>query len=367
MTDSKGIRLEKNKYDIVYNIRIFLLWSAYILICIQYFLSWQIEGSDVICRYLTASCLILSFKYERVNLFFIFSFIFLIIAFVFRRLLIVWCLYAIVYQFIDYRIPLKKIVKIAVVVLSLIFIVLIDGLLIGLFENEGEKYIKSTAVIYDLGTGNANRCASLFFKFVILLYLLLKNNHPYYLISGILIISYIGYDINGSRAVLATSLLLAFLSILYWNNGFRNWMKYFIAVLPIMMYFLTFYLAFNLEDFKEFNKIASGRLWYIMKFTQDFTLKEWLFGAPRTIDDPLDSSYLEIIHTGGICLASFFCIAYFIVIITNYKRIIPFLPVMITMLVMGLSESILLRPTDISVIFWMIILKNILQKPILTV
>lgn len=132
------------------------------------------------------------------------------------------------------------------------------------------------------------------------------------------------------------------------------------------MFGLTFYLAFNLNDNKGLNEMASGRLWYIVKFTQDFTFNDWLIGAPRTIDEPLDSSYLEIIHTGGISLCIFLCIAYYITSIKYFNLIKPYLPIIITMLIAGLTESILLRPSDLSIIFWMLMFQGIIKyKPII--
>lgn len=355
-----------HNYSVGYNVRILLVWIAYFFTCIQYVISWHIKDSDIVCRYLIAGCLLLSIRYEKIDKNKLFLFFFLIISLFLRRLLIVWCLLALAYQIDEYRIPLRKITKFALIILVIIFFVLIDGILIGIIENEGLKYIKSDRLIYDLGTGNANRCASLFFKLVILLYLLLKDTKRKLFVLTTLCISYLGYLINGSRAVLLSSLLLIILSYGYWFHLYKNWMKYIIAGLPVVMYIFTFYLALHLEDYKDINEMASGRLWYIVRFTQEFQTIDWLIGAPRTLNEPLDSSYLEIIHTGGICLASFFCISYASSILYNYKKLISYLPVLITILIMGLSESILLRPSDISVILWVLILQKFIKyKPII--
>lgn len=357
--------INKNCYPANY-LRKLLIYNAFILSCIQYFLSWHIEESGQIIRYTIAICLLLSINYEKWDRFKLFLCIFLCIAFLYRRLLIVWTLFTLIYQIDYFKISLKDISKISLVLVIFELFIQIEGVLLGLFENEGIVYMKSNTITYDLGTGNANRCASLFLSIVILSYVIFKDRNRAIFIIFSSIIAAVSFIITGSRTTILCIIIIIVLSIIYWKIHIRNYFKYLIAIFPILMFGLTFYLAFNLNDNKGLNEMASGRLWYIVKFTQDFTFNDWLIGAPRTIDEPLDSSYLEIIHTGGISLCIFLCIAYYITSIKYFNLIKPYLPIIITMLIAGLTESILLRPSDLSIIFWMLMFQGIIKyKPII--
>lgn len=343
-----------------------LIWIAYILVCIQNFISWHFNEFDQVLRYIIAICLIASLDLSKFDKFKIFLLVFLLVALILRRLLIVWTLLCLVYQIDCFKIPLRNLTLVALILVTLELFFQTEGVLLGVLENKAVKYVKSDSFTYDLGTGNANRCAGLFFKLIILLYLAISRNHRCLFVIISISLALVSYQTTGSRTPFICTLLIIGLSILYWKQLIPESSKFFIAVLPIIFFILTFYLALNLNANKDLNEVASGRLWYILKLTQEFTLKDWIIGAPRTTDDPLDSAYLEIIHTGGILLSLFFTIAFAKTTITKFTNIKSFIPIIIPMLIGGLTESILLRPTEISVIFWIVMLSSLIKyKPIL--
>lgn len=356
-----------NKIGTTHNVQIVLIWIAYLFTCVQYFLSWHFEGSDAFLRYATAFCIILSIDFGKWDKFKMFLFVLLPIALILRRLLIVWTLLSIVYQIDQLKIPIRKLSILAISVLAIEIFLQVESILLDIIENEGKRFIKSDVIIYDLGTGNPNRASSLFFKVSLFSYILFKDKQRYLFVITTILASILGFVVTGSRTTLACSVLLLILAFGYWRKWFKNWMRFAIASLPVIMFIVTFYLAINLEENKNLNEIASGRLWYIVKFTSEFTTKEWLIGAPRSIDEPLDSAYLEIIHTGGILLATFFCLSFILSVLKYYTQFLPYIPILIVVLVGGLTESIILRPSDISIIFWMLTLYVFIKpKPIIS-
>lgn len=351
---------------IIHNFRLLLIWIAYFATCIQYFLSWHFDESDTILRYGIAICIILSFDYNKWDKFKIFLFIFLPIALILRRFLIVWSLFSLIYQIDQLRISIRKLSIFAISILIVEIFIQVETILLGIIENVGIRYIKSKVLVYDLGTGNANRASSLFFNFSLFSYIIFRNKQQYLFVIATLLSSVIGFYITGSRTLLACSALLLILALGYWHRWFKNWMKYAIALLPIIFFIATFYLAYNSELNNNLNEIASGRLWYIVKFTQEFTIKDWIIGAPRTIDEPLDSAYLEIIHTGGIILAILFCLSFFLSISKYYNKLLSYIPVLIVIMLGGFTESIILRPSNLSIIFWMLTFFAIIKpRPII--
>lgn len=356
----------RHSHNDITSIKVYLVWIAYIIICIQYFLSWHINEIDKPLRYVSALCLIISLNYSKWDKFKICLIAFGLISLIFRRLLVVWILINLVYQIVYYRIPIKNLVIISLLLILIQIFISIDGVLIGIFKDNCVRYVKSESYTHDLGTGNANRCAELFFKAILFSYLTLKSSYKYLWILFAIIVSYIGYDITGSRTTLICSVLTILLAILYWMDLFKNWMKYPISLIPILLFISTFYMSTHITEFSEINELTSSRLSYIVKFTKEFTIQDWLIGAPKTLDEPLDSSCLEMIHLGGILLALFFCISFANSIIHNYNQDLSFMPVIISILFAGLTESIYSRPSDIAVFLWLVTLQsNIKYKPIL--
>lgn len=356
----------KKYHNEIISIKVLLVWAAYVIICLQYYISWYLNEMDKPLRYITAICLIISVDYSKWDKYKSFLLAFGVVSLLFRRLLVVWILVNIVYQIDYYRIPIKKLVSVALFLILVQIFISTEGVLIGLFKDNSVKYVKSETYTHDLGTGNANRCAELFFKAILFSYLILKKSYKFLWIIFTIIISYIGYLITGSRTTLICSILTILLAILYWREFFKNWMKYPISILPIVIFIATFYMSTHIAEFSEINELASSRLTYIVKFTKEFTIQDWLIGAPKTLDEPLDSSCLEMIHFGGILLALFFCISFANSIIHYYHQDLSFMPVIISILFAGLTESIYTRPSDIAILLWIFTLQsNIKYKPIL--
>lgn len=344
----------------------FFVILAYVICCFHKFLGWHIEPADALGRYLTAFLLIISFKFGKWDKFKIFLVVFLFMALAVRRWLVPWTLLAMVYQ-IDYlKIPIKKLAAIGFTTQFLIILLQIIFVLCGIWENVGIEYEKSDQILYDLGTGNANRIATRVTFMVLCLYILMKDNYRWLFPVISLIIGFIFFQVTGSRTTLYSIIILNILAIVYWCGLFWNWTKYLIALVPLVLFFGTFYLAANMETNEELSESASGRLYYILKFTREYGTKEWMLGAVREESDPLDSSYLDIIVTGGIMMALVFCIGFGTSVIKYYKKIKSYLPFMLAFLAAGLTESYFTYPDAANVLLWVLIMQAFIKyKPIL--
>lgn len=341
-----------------------LVWAAYILVCFQYFLSWHFENIDMLCRYIATICLLLSInpsKWKKTHL--ALSFL-LIIALVIRRYLIVWVLLTLIYQIVEYDIKIKALARAGLTIVSLILLIQIEGVLIGFFINKGIIYVKSDVPIYDLGTGNANRCGALLLDFVLLLYVVCKNNHKMFFYITSIILTIIGFKITGSRTSFLCSMLSVSMAFFYWKGLIRSGGKYIFSVIPLIFFLGSFIAAFIFAYDESVNEKMSGRLWYIVRFTQEFSIANWAFGAPRTVDEPMDSAYLEIIHTGGIVLALYFCISFMWSSLKHFEVIKSYIPFLFPILVGGLTESIIMRPSVISIPFWILTILPYYQNKI---
>ena len=345
-----------NNWHKVASYPVLLVYMAYIAACCMNFISWKIEPAAALFRYIIAGALLLSFDWVKWDRFKVFLMLFLLISLVARRLLVVWVMMAMVYQ-IDYlKIPLKNLAKIGVTVLCVELVFQIEVLLLGFVDNDSVFAIKVSRYVYDLGTGNTNRIGGLVLFLMMLLYIVMKNNRKTAYVVFSLTFGYLAYYITGCRTAFYGIIVVDIVAIAYWFGFIRNWMKWFIAPVPILFFIGTFFLAANMDDNKEINEAASGRLYYIVKFTKEYTQKEWLVGAPIEDDAPLDSTYLDMITKGGVLLASFFCVGFMTVMTRCFKSIGSYLPFMLALIATGLTETYFTSPNGVSIILWVFVL-----------
>lgn len=355
-TSEKHCSIIREDWLKVSSYQVGFLYVAYIVACCMNFVSWGIESAAVSFRYIIAGSILLSFSLHNWDRFKVFLVFFLLVSLAARRLLIVWTIMAMVYQIDCLGISLKKLAGIGIVILSIEFFLLTELLLLGIINNNGEFLEKVSRYVYDLGTGNSNRIGALILFFMLLLYLIMKDNKKLLYVLFSLSFGYLGYYITGCRTAFYGIAIINIVAIAYWSGYIRNWMKWFIAPIPILLFVGTFILAANMDDNEDINEMASGRLYYVLKFTQEYTQTEWLIGAPIEDDAPLDSSYLDMITKGGILLASFFCVGFMVTVIRSFNKIKPYLPFVLALIATGLTETYFVAPNAVSIILWVFVL-----------
>lgn len=334
--------------------RYLLVYLSIILIFSQrFFLALDNEIGSFL-RYSISIPLILSFKiniFDKKNIFLI---LFLIISIIFfeARLFILWTILGLSYQIYTLSIPVSRIISIGVIVSILMFIFIFILMSFSFIENKAFFAEKSKTAIYDLGFGHAGKTGLLILTFIEYLYLyMFKKYKSLYLVLS-LILAFGGFYFTKSRTMLITVIILDFLAVFYTFKLFKPWLKYFIAILPVLFFILTFYLSSHLDSFELMNTMSTGRINLIRFYTDDFTPMTWIFGAKVNYENPLDSAYLDMILKGGLITAIFFCFSFYKSIIKYFKDVLYVVPFLISVLIAGLSESILTELTGFAVLFW---------------
>lgn len=345
-----------------------LVIFAYVCACISRFVGWYIHGTDAVFRYLTAGSILLSINWLKWDRGKIIVAVFLLISLAARRLLVVWTLVAFAYQIIVLKIPVRRLAKIGFISLGFIIMFQSLGVILGLVENNGRLYPKTAKLIYDLGTGNANVIGAIFLFFNLCSYIVLKNHHKLLFIIITTIVMIVGYSICGSRTFLYSSFILEILALAIWIGAIKKWMRWFFAIIPVVLCFSTFWLAANMDDNQEVNETASSRLYYIVKLTNEYSTKEWIVGAPRDDEgEPVDNVYLLLTMTGGLALITFYCIGFAGACIGDFHKIKPYLPFLVALTFGGLTESYYATPNSASMIYWIfVMIPYFKEKPLLT-
>ena len=355
-----------DKWYMVRSYSVLFVYVAYIAACAMNYITWNVDSAAAIFRYVVAGAVLVSFNWTKWDRFKVFLMLFLLISLSARRLLVIWTIMAMVYQIDNLKIPLKTLAKIGVAVLTIELLYQIGGLLFGIVENQSEFYPKVSRYVYDLGTGNPNRIGGFVLFFMLLLYIIMKDNRKVTYVVLSMTFGYLIFFLTGCRTAFYGIVIVNTVAIAYWLGYIPDYSKWLIAPLPILFFIATFYLAANMDDNKDINDLASGRLYYIVKFTKEYTMKEWMIGAPIEDDAPLDSTYLDLITKGGILLAAFFSIGFSSVMIRYYKQILPYLPFILAMAASGLTETYFTSPNGVSIIMWVFVLMPFIrQKPIL--
>lgn len=81
----------------------------------------------------------------------------------------------------------------------------------------------------------------------------------------------------------------------------------------------------------------------------------WLIGLQLPIGEPMDSSFLMLLFSGGLTLFLLFSIIFFQNTIKFFNNIKSYLPIILSILTCGIVENIFSSASGISLIFWLLI------------
>lgn len=350
--------------DRLHSVRIFFLAAAYVVACCMEFVYWHFPVAESPLRYLMVIFIASSFNYSEWNRFMIFLAVFLVISLLARRLLVIWTLMAFAYQIASLGISMRRLAVIGAWILGTLIFIQIFAYSFDAFLGYEKEYQKFGRTTYDLGIGNANRMAALVLFFTMLLYICMKDRFRLlFVITAFLLVSAI-YLVTGSRTPLAGSFVLIVVALMVWGGVSDKWITLPVALMPVLFFILTFGLASQYGSVHEINELSTGRLWFILLFTQNYTWVEWMIGAPVLIDEPLDSTYLDIICKGGICLASFFCLGFAGSVIKYFREMRMYIPFAVALLTSGLTETFFSNPNSVSVFLWAMAMRFFVARKI---
>lgn len=361
MNSSKLNELHFTSQDVLYVLRYNFVIISFILACLY---KWYIGvlspiASVINIHYLIAFCLIISLDFRKFDKFKILVLITLPICVVFiRRWLVTWSIITLVYQINYYNINIRKLALIAITILCFELFIQLEAILMGIFQDETAVLIKTKRIAHDFGTGNPNRLGMMSYELCNMLYLYfgIKKQRRILFFLTALLISYFIYYFSSCRTAFIGSIIMLTIAIAYWNKLTPKILRFFIGILPIILFGINIFIANYYTELGDINEVSTGRLWYITKYLSNFSSKDWFIGTVIETDGPLDGSYLEMILKGGILLCSLFSISFYISIIRYFKEVQPFLPIVISTLIVGLSETIITMPSSSTIILWMITL-----------
>lgn len=314
------------KVDKYFHIRYDLVILSYIVACVYYWYTRVCSPINEVLNinYILAFTILLSFDYTKIDKFKIALFILLpICAVVFRRWLVIWTIFALVYQIGYYNIGLRTIGKLSIIILVIELFIQFELFLLGIVEDTPKFVVKTERYAHDLGMGNSNQFGMLIFELCCMIYLFIGINKGKRLLFTIItiIVGCIMFYFTSCRTAFYSILLLNILAFGYWLNLFSKYYKILIGILPFIFFALNVYTALFYEDMSEFNEISTGRMWYMKKYLDDFSSTDWLVGAVVESSDPLDGTYLEMLLKGGIVMTIFFSCSFFISIVKYYNEI----------------------------------------------
>ena len=351
-------------------IRYNLVIISFILSCIYAWYTRVLDPiNDVInINYLLAFSILLSFDFKNNDRFKIILFISLpICAVMIRRWLVLWTIIALVYQIDYYKINIRRLAFISILILSCELFIQIESVLLGILKEKIVAVEKTGRMAHDLGIGNANRLGLIIFDFcnMLYLYIAVKKGHRFSFVLLTFLLGSIMFYYSSCRTAFMGILTLIFVAFAYWKNLIPHYLKFFVGLIPIIAFILHIYIFSNYSDLGDVNEASTGRLWYITNYIANFSQEDWIIGAVVESSDPLDGSYLELILKGGIFLCTIFSLTFFTSCVRCFDNIKPYLPVVISTLIAGIPETIFTAPSPSSIILWLIVLYYFIpNKPV---
>lgn len=264
-----------------------------------------------------------------------------------------------------HRISLIRISKILLTTSIFLFLIQWAALKIGIIS-EGTWYSPRKGHTYDFGFGNPNTFGAFLLNIVIPSFILIWYKYGtlrrFCWIALVIVLNEWVYSRCGSRAAYYSVYSVFIVAILQNLKLIPQWSKYIISILPILFFIASVYMSIYMNEYSIVNDFSSNRLGTYLAVISRMSFINVLFGISVPAGAALDNSYLMLWFGGGICLISVFCISFMISIIKNYPRIVPFIPVIICALMIGLVESKLSTCSGLSIIFWYISLHNSLKQ-----
>lgn len=204
---------------------------------------------------------------------------------------------------------------------------------------------------WDYGFVNPNGLGILGFHICAVLYILLYNKHIIISILATLSICQLFYSISLCRTAWLGGMVLAFCTLLLYFKLYRNWMKYPLSVLPILLYFVIIFLSRRVGSYELLDILFSGRLSVWSGIIRTMGPINWLIGASQP-DLTIDGSFAMLLFLGGTILVSIFCYLFYKMTIKYFDRIVPFLPFILSVMACGMMETTFSACGGLSVIFW---------------
>lgn len=255
--------------------------------------------------------------------------------------------------------PIRRIATLIFIIDLLLFTLLPYFLGLNLIEDKMEIMIKGET--HTLGFNNPNSLGLTGFYLLFPIYILFYPKNKVITIILLIIISLSFYEITHSRTSYMASIVFIIFAIGYFFNLINTKLKYIIALLPILFTLCIFYVVYHADQFLVLDVLASSRISIFSSELEKFNTFNYLFGK-RLEDSPMDCAYMGAVFQGGV----FYLLACLIVfsynILKKFKYLKFYTPIIVSMIISGITETTFSSPTCAAVLFWSIITHKYHEK-----
>lgn len=212
---------------------------------------------------------------------------------------------------------------------------------------------------HTLGFSNPNILSLYVYSIIITLYALTSNkNFLIYII--ILFLSYITYKYTGSRSCLIGTgvLILSDICIRLLPKAIIR-SKWILYLFPLTLVCASIYFSLHYKEYFLLDVLLSGRLSIIGSILNNISLHQYLTGFPWPPEVPQDNAFITIISSGG--LIGLWVYSYWYKKYVNYVRYLGLwsLPIILSILLYGLTEYVFVGLNMISITICLIVKKII--------
>ncbi len=335
-------------------LRIRLIDLAYACLCIRGCLSWLDINTSILT--LVINILVFcSINYRRLTseYYIIFLFIFLIPFNKGALGIIDFLLIALLLRFST----VERVAKIYLVIL--LSFVIIWAILYKTGQlNSQDVYSMQKGYFKTYGFENSNGLGMMGFHLAVCIYLTLRKYNEWASLLLAFVSIQFFYELSVSRTPWIGGILFCVCVVFNKFKLFNYKIRFLIAILPVVLMIADFYLVLHYDSFWVLDVLISGRLSLPGKIITTWSPINFITGFTWPEDLPLDGSFLMLLCTGGMYILILLCIWFYRMVMKNFKRIKPYMAVILGILACGVSENTFAECTGLSVIFWYFLVNN---------
>lgn len=216
-------------------------------------------------------------------------------------------------------------------------------------------------VVYDMGFGNSNTLSLFLFSTITSMYIGLRGRlNTALLISVYLFTSFLAFYFTKGRTYFVGEILFLVSSLLVNCVKEATVRKFLliISLIPLIVLIVIIFLLISITQLESLNDILTGRpiLWfqYLAKFLESNMLIGYDLSELEG-DITLDCSYLTMLVATGMLGYSLFSFLFYKAVHSGFSYIYSYFPLLITILVCGLTENIFMSSFPINILFFMLL------------
>lgn len=216
--------------------------------------------------------------------------------------------------------------------------------------------INAMKVGHTMGFSNPNILSLYLYAIMLTMYVVWSQKKIYFAYVIMLLIAYLTYAYSGSRTtalgVIAIIITGVSINLLPKSIVRSSFMLY---LLPIILISATFYYCIHYKDYFILDVIFSGRLSVIGKILNQLSPTQYIMGFPWPSEEPQDNAFITILASGGIM--GFWVYFY---LYRRYVRVVKYvgiwsLPIIVSVLLSGLTEYVFVGLNMISITLCLIV------------